>query len=148
MTLKMFGFIASVSAVALTLSAGEVFAGGAKGVVSAAPVARPGMPVGPRPFMHHLGARGFGFPGGVWPGVGFYDGGAPYGEPLAGTSLPLTNDINYTYTYKQDVPWDWAHRLPPNVTPSDRPYVSTCSNDPVTVPGRNGDQTVNVFRCY
>ncbi len=144
MTLKMFGVIASVSVVALTLSTLEASARGGRGGVPGAPVVRPGI----KPFMHHHG-RGFG--GGFWPGGGFYYGDASYGDgsyggPLAGASPPMTNDV--TYTYKQDVPWDWAHRLPPNVVPSDRPYVSSCSNEVVTVPGRSGEQTVNVMRCY
>ena len=60
---------------------------------------------------------------------------------------PISGDFNYTYKY--DVPWDWAHRYPPNVIPSDRPYVPGCSNQAVTVPGRDGEEhTVNVTRCY
>jgi hypothetical protein len=55
--------------------------------------------------------------------------------------------MHYTYTY--DVPWDWAHRFPPAVAPSDRPYVSSCPAESVTVTGRGGkEQTVNVIRCY
>lgn len=143
MTLKKIGVVASLGVAALALSAGEAFARGGKGGASAAPFVRPGVPIGQRPFLHHR--RGFG--GGFWPGGVYYDG-APYGEPLMSSSLPLSTDVNYTYTYKQDVPWDWAHRYPPNVTPSDRPYVPACSNEPVTVPGRSGEQTVNVIRCY
>jgi hypothetical protein len=142
MTLKMVGVVASVSAAALMLSAGETFARGGKGG-GAVPFVKPGVPLGA---MHHHHRRGF--PGGFWPGGGFYYGDAPYGEPLAGAGLPMSTDVNYTYTYKQDVPWDWAHRFPPAVAPSNRPYVSTCSNEPVTVPGSSGDQTVNVIRCY
>jgi hypothetical protein len=145
MTLKIVGIIASLSAAALTLSAGETFARGGRGAVAAVPFVRPGVPIAPRPpFLNH---NRRGFVGGLWPASGFY-GGAPYGEPLADGSLPLSNDVNYTYTYKQDVPWDWAHRFPPMVAPSDRPYVPACSSEPVTVPGRSGDQTVNVIRCY
>ncbi len=60
---------------------------------------------------------------------------------------PASSDTRYTYTY--DVPWDWVHRFPPNVTPSDRPYVQSCPSESVTVPGRGGtEQTVNVMRCY
>ena len=145
MTLKIVGLIASLSAAALMLSAGETFAKGGKGG-AAVPFVKPGVPIGAKPFAHHHHRRGF--VGGLWPAGGFYYGGAPYGEPMADAGLPLSTDINYTYTYKQDVPWDWAHRYPPMVTPSDRPYVPGCSNEPVTVPGRGGDQTVNVIRCY
>ena len=58
----------------------------------------------------------------------------------------ITGDIRYTYT--QDVPWDWPHRFPPMVAPSDRPYVQSCAAETVTVPGRNGERTVNIMRCY
>jgi hypothetical protein len=82
--------------------------------------------------------------GGVWLGDGFY--GPSSGEPVAGAVQPASGDVHYTYTY--DVPWDWAHRFPPAVAPSDRPYAPGCSSEPVTVPGRGGDRTVNVMRCY
>ncbi|MBI5320988.1 hypothetical protein [Bradyrhizobium sp.] len=144
MTLKMFGIVASLSAAALALSAGETFAKG-KGAPAAVPFVTPGVPLGAKPFAHH---HRRGFAGGLWPAGGYYYGGAPYGEPLAASSLPLPTDINYNYTYKQDVPWDSVHRFPPMVAPADRPYVSSCSTEVVTVPGRSGEQTVNVMRCY
>lgn len=97
-------------------------------------------PIAPHAFRNH---RGF-FPG----AGGFYYG--PDGTPVATDIAPpssTSQDIRYTYTY--DVPWDWAHRYPPNVVPSDRPYVSSCTNEPVKVPGsRGGEQIVNVTRCY
>lgn len=141
MTLKIVGLIASLSAAALLLSAGETFAKGGKGG-AAVPFVKPG--IGAKPFAHHHHRRGF-F-GGLWPAGGFYYDGAPFGEPMVDAGLPRSTDINYTY--KQDVPWDWVHRLPPMVNPSDRAYVSTCQNEPVTVPGNSGEQTVNVMRCY
>jgi len=59
----------------------------------------------------------------------------------------MPREIRYSYT--EDVPWDWAHRYPPIVIPSDRPYVSSCTSEPVTVPGRNGGETtINITRCY
>lgn len=122
------------------LSADETVARGGRGGAGAA-IAKPGFPIGAKPFHHRRG-----FAGGFWPGGGFYYGDAPYGEPLMNAGLPLSNDV--TYTYKQDVPWDWAHRFPPMVNPSARAYVSTCQNEPVTVPGNSGEQTVNVMRCY
>ena len=68
-------------------------------------------------------------------------------HPLAGVSQPPSNDARVTYTY--DVPWDWAHRFPPAVAPSDRPYVSSCPAESVTVPGADGaEKTVNIMRCY
>lgn len=140
--------LASLSAVALLLSPSNSFArpGGAapQGVVAAgAPPAVARAPVTP-------GARfrGRSNPWVYWPGGGgfFYDGGA-YSEPFADVGQPVTNDVRYTYTY--DVPWDWTHRFPPNVVPSDRPYVPSCPTEQVTVPGRGGvEHTVNIMRCY
>jgi hypothetical protein len=98
-------------------------------------------PRGIRTFRHHRGSAIF------WPGVDGYDYGGPTGEPLAGAMPPPSGDVHYTYTY--DVPWDWAHRYPPAVTPSDRPYVSSCPAETVTVPGRGGkEQVISVMRCY
>jgi hypothetical protein len=55
--------------------------------------------------------------------------------------------MRYTYTY--DVPWDWAHRYPPAVLPSERAYVPECPQQTVTVLGKGGrEQTVNIIRCY
>lgn len=91
-------------------------------------------------FRHH--AR---VPGTFWPvAAGYYDGSA--GIPFAEVPAPVSGDVRYSYTY--DVPWDWAHRYPPAVVPSDRPYVSSCPTESVTVPGRRGDRTVNITRCY
>ncbi|VIO79599.1 hypothetical protein CI1B_79330 [Bradyrhizobium ivorense] len=103
---------------------------------ASAPSARPVHPA----FRHH--GRGVST---FWPGY-VYDY-APYSsEPLAQAAPAIPNDVRYTYTY--DVPWDWAHRYPPAVVPSDRPYVSSCPTESVTVPGRGGDRTVNITRCY
>ncbi|WP_349628642.1 hypothetical protein [Bradyrhizobium sp. JYMT SZCCT0180] len=84
--------------------------------------------------------------GTYWPGGGGYYYSPSNGETVVEAPQSTTRDIRYTYTY--DVPWDWAHRYPPNVVPSDRPYVSSCSSEPVTVPGRNGQTTINITRCY
>ncbi|MGC2083273.1 MAG: hypothetical protein WA702_07910 [Bradyrhizobium sp.] len=88
------------------------------------------------------------FVGGIyWPGYADYGyGSGPYGAPVGEAVAPQPTDVHTTYTY--DVPWDWAHRYPPNVTPSDRPYVSSCPTESVSVPGRGGEQTVNITRCY
>jgi len=60
---------------------------------------------------------------------------------------PLPGDIRNTNAY--DIPWDWAHRYPPAVAPSDRPYVPSCPAETVKVPGHDGnEQTVNITRCY
>ncbi|GLH76700.1 hypothetical protein SSBR45G_16080 [Bradyrhizobium sp. SSBR45G] len=120
------------------------------GVAPAAPVAA--APVGPvqvaprgtgvRSFARHHRGTGVYLPAaGAFAYGGYADPGAP--EAPVHTSA----DVRYTYTY--DVPWDWAHRFPPNVAPSDRPYVSTCPMQTVTVPGRRGgDHTVTITRCY
>ena len=68
------------------------------------------------------------------------------GGPVDGTP-PVRGDVHYTYTY--DVPWDWAHRYPPAVTPSARPYVPSCPTEAVAVEGRGGqEQTISIMRCY
>lgn len=143
MTHKMYGaLIASLSAAALMLAANAVLAasGGAPHGAFTAAHAIPHPRTVPS-FRHHRR-----FEGGIyWPGD--FDYGPSYSEPLAEVPPPASNDFHYTYTY--DVPWDWAHRFPPMVAPSDRPYVPSCPAEHVTVPGRNGEeQTVNVIRCY
>jgi hypothetical protein len=140
--------LASLSAAALLLAPSDSFArpGGAAphGMVSAAaPSAAVRPPIAP-------GARFRGRHNSFvyWPGGGgFFNDGASYSEPFADAGQPVTNDVRYTYTY--DVPWDWAHRFPPNVVPSDRPYVPSCPTESVTVPGRGGgEHIVNIMRCY
>ena len=128
--------VAMVVNLAATEASARSAAAGRGGVVSSRPMFRP---TAPHAFRNH---RGF-FPG---VGGGFY---GPDGTPTTEVTLPAhtSSDIRYTYTY--DVPWDWAHRFPPNVVPSDRPYVPDCTAEAVTVPGRGGgQQTVNVTRCY
>lgn len=138
---------ASLSAAALLLASSYSFArpgGTAAHGLAAAPsgaVARPPIAPGAR-------FRGRNAPWVYWPGGGgfLYDN-AGYGQPFADAGQPVSTDIRYTYTY--DVPWDWTHRFPPNVVPSDRPYVPSCPTEQVTVPGRGGaEHTVNIMRCY
>ena len=132
--------IASLGAVALMFAANETFArsGGAQGAGVAAGRAI-AHPVGAHAFRQHR--RNF-----IGPAIGGYYY-TPDGAPIVdAVPPPASNDVRYTYT--QDVPWDWAHRYPPNVVPSDRPYVPGCGSETVTVPGRNGDQTINITRCY
>jgi hypothetical protein len=143
MTYRMYGaFIASLSAVALMLAANETVArsGGAPrgGFTSSRSISHPSVAQSLR---HHRRNT----VGAFWPGDFFY--GPSNGEPIGDVTPPASGDVHYTYTY--DVPWDWAHRYPPNVTPSDRPYVPSCPAETVTVAGRDGrEQTVNVMRCY
>jgi hypothetical protein len=141
MTYRMHrAVIASLSAAMLMCAASETFArsGAAPGGARSAP--------------HASAAHGFGHhrrhnAGTYWPGAGGYYYTPSNDEPMIDAMQSASRDIRYTYTY--DVPWDWAHRYPPNVVPSDRPYVSNCSSEPVTVRGRNGgEQTVNITRCY
>ncbi|WP_265440324.1 hypothetical protein [Bradyrhizobium sp. SEMIA] len=150
---------ASFSAAALLLSPSDSFArpGGAAphGMVSAAapPAAKPApQPLNViqarPPIAPGARFRGRNTPWVYWPGGGgfFYDG-AGYSQPFADIGQPASTDVRYTYTY--DVPWDWTHRFPPNVVPSDRPYVPSCPTEQVTVPGRGGgEHTVNIMRCY
>jgi hypothetical protein len=100
-----------------------------------------------RHFRHHrFNNNNNNFIGGVfWPDSGF--NGPPTGGPGLDLTQPIPNDIRNTNAF--DIPWDWAHRYPPMVTPSDKPYVTTCPTETVTVPNRSGgDQTINITRCY
>ena len=138
------------AAAAALMSSSEA-ASARSGAAVAAPVAAG--PIGPsqvappspgaRPFIrhHHRGTRAY------LPAAGAFAYGGP-DEPVPRQVPERTSaDVRYTYTY--DVPWDWAHRFPPNVVPSDRPYVSSCPMQTVTVPGRRGgDHTVTITRCY
>jgi hypothetical protein len=141
-----WAFIASVSATALLLAANETFA--RSGVAPAFSSARPIPHASIFPAFRHHPRHNIGT---WWPGAGGYYYGpsndAAFSDSLPDVTQPMSRDIRYTYT--QDVPWDWAHRYPPNVVPSDRPYVSSCSSEPVTVPGWNGEEkTINITRCY
>jgi hypothetical protein len=145
MAYKMYGvFVASLSLVSIVLATDETFAraGAAYGAGFRATHST-SRSLAARSFRHHH--RNIG--GVFWPDAeGYY--GPSGGEPGADVAPPTTSgDVHYTYTY--DVPWDWAHRFPPAVAPSDRPYVPGCATEAVTVPGRGGkDETVNVTRCY
>ena len=127
--------IVSLSAIALVLATSETFAASRSARGAFASAHRPGTH-----FSHHdRRARG---------GLGWFgDDGAYYGPngeeltpPAAGG--PLYSDTN-------DFPWDWAHRYPPVLSPSGKPYVSSCGAETVTVPdGRGGTGQVNITRCY
>ena len=146
MTNRMYGaFIASLSALALMMAANETFA--RSGVASRGgftpthSISHPSVAQSLRHYRRkNLGA--------LWPAVddGFYGYGLSDGSTVDATQ-PTSGDIRYTNTY--DVPWDWAHRFPPMVAPSERPYVPSCPTEAVTVPGHSGtNQTVNVTRCF
>jgi hypothetical protein len=143
MRYRIYGaLIASLGAVALMLAANETLAQSrAAPAARIAPAHSIARPFAGHPFRHFRGNN----LGTFWPGGGFfYDPSTS--QPLVDVTEPPSRDIRYTYTY--DVPWDWAHRYPPAVVPSDRPYVTTCPSETVTVPGRNGEQTVTIMRCY
>jgi hypothetical protein len=152
MTHKMYGaLIASLGAVALMLAADPALArpgaaarGGSASTHSVSHRSVAFRSLRHQSFRNHRRDRDN--VGGFWPGEGFFNEPSS-GEPIAGATQPTSGDIHYTNTY--DVPWDWAHRYPPAVAPSDRPYVPGCHAETVTVPGRDGEeQTINVMRCY
>ncbi|MGY8683804.1 hypothetical protein Q2941_39440 [Bradyrhizobium sp. UFLA05-153] len=146
MTYRSYGaLLASLSAAALLLATSNSFArsGGAapRGVVGAPAAVHPR--IAPLARFHRRNSFV------SWPGGGGFYYEPPTSDSYAAEMMvqpQLSNDVRYTYTY--DVPWDWAHRFPPNVAPSDRPYVPSCPSETVTVPGRGGEQTVNIMRCY
>jgi hypothetical protein len=136
---KLGTLVASVGVMAFAFASHEASARSAASrgaVVAVRPIVRP---FAAHSFRHRHGSV-------FLPGIGgdFY---GPNGAPLTEVTPPASSDVHYTYTY--DVPWDWAHRYPPHVTPSDRPYAPACTAEPVTVPGRDGgEHVVNVTRCY
>jgi hypothetical protein len=141
MTSKMYGaFAACLAALALALVPNAAAAGsgaGPRGTFAAAP----GFAGSFRHFHRHNGVFTY------WPGYGDDGYGPSTSDPLSPGAPPASNDVHYTSTY--DVPWDWAHRFPPMVAPSDHPYVPGCHDESVTVPGRGGaERIVNVTRCY
>lgn len=145
MTYRMYGaFIASLSVVALLFGANETFARpGASSHGGMASTHSTSHRSAAHSFRHHRRNNN----GIFWPAIGDFYYGPPNGEPMVDLAQPIPGDIRDTQAYA--VPWDWAHRYPPIVTPSERPYVPNCPTETVTVPGHNGgEQTVNVMRCF
>ena len=148
MTYRMYGaLIASLGAVALVLAPNETFADPAIAYAGSSGSARPAFrPSAGRPLHRHQGHHA----GTFWPGTAglFYE--PSYAEPgVVDAVPPSSGDVRYTYTY--DVPWDWSHRFPPAVAPSDRPYVQECTRQTVKVPRREGAEetvSVNITWCY
>jgi hypothetical protein len=144
MAYRMYGaFIAPLSVAVLILAANDSFARSAQAGPRVGVASTHSLPRAPGVGHHRRG-----HPGAFWPG-GYAYGPSSYDEPpmAADVNQTIKGDIRYTYT--QDVPWDWVHRFPPMVAPSDRPYVQSCNSEAVTVPGRNGtERTVNIMRCY
>jgi hypothetical protein len=145
MTSKIhWALVASLSAATLVVATNATSArsgGAARGAATAPhPITAPAIAR-----RHH---RIGGFGGAFWPGdFGNYGGtdGGPYAEvPM---TQPTYEGPRYTCTY--DMPWDWAHRCPPAVAPSAKPYAPSCPTEVMKFPGRDGtEQTVNVTRCY
>jgi len=142
---RVFGvFLAFVCAVALLVASNETFARSgavhAGGFASAHAMSR-------APFAHALRHhRRFNNGGFFWPGD-FSNGATPYSEPVTAPATTISNEFSYTCTY--DIPWDWAHRCPPAVVPSERAYAPKCPAETVTFEGRDGrEQSVNIIRCY
>jgi hypothetical protein len=135
-------FIASLSLAALMLAANETFAETRTTFTGGF---NPWHSIGPRvaqSMVHHRTND----VGALWFEGGFFDGSSN-GEPMVDPTQPTSGDVHYTYT--NDVPWDWVHRYPPAVTPSERPYVPSCPTETVKFSGHDGnEQTVNVMRCY
>jgi hypothetical protein len=136
-------FIASLSVVTLMLAANETFAGSR--------AAHRGAFASAHSISHRSAARLLRHHrrndiGTLWPGdVGYY--GPSNGDPVD-VPQPIPGGIPEANGY--DIPWDWAHRYPPAVAPSERPYVSSCPAETVTVPGEHDgkDHTVSIVRCY
>ncbi len=144
MMYRMVGsFFASLGVIAIMLAANAAFARSGTAPAVAVASTHPIAARSAAPSLRYRRGNGGRFYGPVLGGA-FY--GPSNGEPVSVTE-PVSADVHYTHTY--DVPWDWAHRYQPAVVPSDRPYAPSCSNEPVTVPGRGGKaQSVNVTRCY
>jgi hypothetical protein len=142
MAYKMYRtFVASVGVLALMMAANESFArSGATSRTGVAAHSISHRALAQSSRHHRRNDVGI-----VWPADADFSYGPSNDAPVV--TPPASGDIHYTYT--QDVPWDWAHRYPPSVAPSDRPYVPSCPTETVTVPSRGGgDQTVSVTRCY
>ena len=125
----------SLSAVALVLAASETFAASRSARGAFASAHRPGTHFSG----HHRRSQG---------AIGWLgDDGVYYGSNGEELAPPASGGARSGDAY--DIPWDWAHRYPPAAARSDRPYVSICGAETVTVPnGRGGTGQVNIVRCY
>ncbi len=137
---RMFGIlIATLGVFALTPATNEAFAGSqGKFHASFASTSH-------RPFAHRFHHRHRSQDAFVWPGYDdtFYGPNAQDAPVVSGPAGGIQ------YSNPDIIPWDWAHRFPPMVARTDKPYVTTCPTETVTVPdGRGGQGQVNVTRCY
>jgi len=101
--------------------------------------------------LHHLNRRNI-TP--FFPVDGAFCCGLRNDLPAVDVAPSMTGD--FQYTFKNDVPWDWAHRLPPNFfgsVPADSSapevsYARGCGTRTVTAPGVDGkDKTISMVRC-
>jgi len=145
MTYRMYAaFIAPLSAVALLIVANDTLAGTNGGHPGGVTSTHPGFHRSLAQLLRHHRKNNV---GAFWPGAGGFFYEPSNGEPILEGPQSVSGDIHYTYTF--DVPWDWVHRYPPLVAPSERPYVPSCSTETKTFPGRDGqEQTANIMRCY
>ena len=139
----MFGvLIASLGAFALTLAADEAFAG-SQGRFGASFAS-----TSHRPFAHRFHHRHRSQDAVAWPGYDDSSYGS-YGSYAQDAPLASGPAGGIQYSNPDIIPWDWAHRFPPMVARTDKPYVTSCPTETVTVPdGRGGQGQVNVIRCY
>jgi hypothetical protein len=125
--------IVSLSAAAFVLMSGETFAASRGAHLSSHRFAAHSLR------HHHRQQGAF-----IWGDDGYFYG--PTGDSVV-EGAPLTGDARNSNA--SDIPWDWVHRYPPAITPSGRPYVSTCGAEAVTVPNSGGGTgQVNIVRCY
>jgi hypothetical protein len=128
--------IASVGVIALTVATSETFAASRGAHATSHRLAA-------HSFRHHHRSQD----ALVWGDDGYFYGPNGYGPTGDLGGVPLTGDVRNSNA--SDIPWDWAHRYPPVLSPSGRPYVSSCGAETVTVPdGHGGSGQVNVTRCY
>ena len=142
MKFRMYGMLtASLGVMGLLLSANQTFA-----------ASRGGFHGGAHPGSHHMAGHFHHHHRGpeaavAWPGDGYFNGYGPNGEAVLDGTLPLPRDVGNSNA--ADIPWDWAHRYPPAVVPSARPYVSSCGAETLMVPDQHGGtREVNIVRCY
>ena len=141
MTYKMYGaLIGCLGTMALVFAPSETFA-------KAGPGHSISHPSSGHFFRHHRRNNLGNNLGAFWPGYGDYSF-APFAEPAISGGQPVSGEVRGTCTY--DIPWDWAHRCPPAVNPSERPYTPSCPEETLTFPGGyyGTEKTVNIIRCY
>jgi hypothetical protein len=146
MSIKMYGaLIASLCAVSLICAPDASFAAGPHGGSSSARSHSHSR--FHSPFARHRNRIDNGFVA-FFPDDNYY--GDYYNQPPggpAGLTQPIPNDVGNANA--NEIPWDWAHRYPPLVVPSDKPYVASCPTETIKVPGHFGqEQSINITRCY